>query len=191
MAKIKRICSVENCGKPHYGRGFCCAHWERWKRYGNPLEGRVTHGEAKRYFEKFVLPYEGDDCHTWPYCRDRNGYAILKDGFVHRLVCEAANGPPPTPEHHAAHSCGNGSEGCVTKGHVFWKTRSENEADKLVHGTSNRGRRHGMAKLTEDDVRAIRALHGELPQTAIARRFKTSPGNVSKIHCKTIWTWLD
>lgn len=33
----QRICSVEGCGKPHKGRGFCGKHLLRFRKYGDPL----------------------------------------------------------------------------------------------------------------------------------------------------------
>ncbi len=35
--KITRICSVENCEKKELGRGWCSAHYARWRTYGDPL----------------------------------------------------------------------------------------------------------------------------------------------------------
>lgn len=32
-----RTCSLEGCGKPHYGRGWCMGHWSNWRRTGNPV----------------------------------------------------------------------------------------------------------------------------------------------------------
>ena len=32
-----RICSIENCGKPHSKRGYCNTHLMRFRRYGDPL----------------------------------------------------------------------------------------------------------------------------------------------------------
>lgn len=29
-----RLCSIDDCGKPFLARGWCSAHWTRWKRYG-------------------------------------------------------------------------------------------------------------------------------------------------------------
>lgn len=39
-----RICSIEFCDKPHSKRGYCNAHFLRWKRNGDPLAGRRTPG---------------------------------------------------------------------------------------------------------------------------------------------------
>ena len=31
-----RICSVHGCGKQVRARSFCCGHWSRWRKYGDP-----------------------------------------------------------------------------------------------------------------------------------------------------------
>ena len=33
----KRVCEIPGCNKPHYGRGYCHKHYQRWKRHGDPL----------------------------------------------------------------------------------------------------------------------------------------------------------
>ena len=192
MAK-KRLCSVDGCGKPYWGRGYCSAHYQRWRNHGDPLAGRTPEGEAQRFFETVVLAYDGDECLKWPY-NTVKGYGVLhQDGrgvLVSRLSCEAANGPPPTPEHHAAHLCGKGHEGCVTKRHLSWKTRAENEEDKIIHGTRVRGEKHAWAKITEADAREIIALKGKMLQRDIAEKFNISRPAVGMIHRGKNWAWL-
>lgn len=74
---------------------------------------------------------------------------------VHRLVCAAFHGPPPTSQHAAAHGDGNGQNNAA--GNLRWATPTQNEHDKRAHGSVACGERQGSAKLTEADVRAIRA----------------------------------
>lgn len=31
----ERICSIEGCGRKHYGRGWCERHWRRWRTTGS------------------------------------------------------------------------------------------------------------------------------------------------------------
>lgn len=37
----KGTCSVDGCQKPHDSRGWCCAHYGRWKRHGDPMAGGI------------------------------------------------------------------------------------------------------------------------------------------------------
>ena len=98
----------------------------------------------------------------------RNGRSFNRR--VNRVVCEAFHGPAPSKRHHAAH--GNGDSIDNRAGNLSWKLPVDNEADKRRHGTARigdhhwsksmperraRGERHGLAKLTPDAVRAIRA----------------------------------
>jgi len=29
-------CKVKDCDRPHYGRGYCSKHYQRWRKHGNP-----------------------------------------------------------------------------------------------------------------------------------------------------------
>jgi hypothetical protein len=35
-------CAVSGCERPLYRRGYCCPHYERLRRYGDPLAGKKT-----------------------------------------------------------------------------------------------------------------------------------------------------
>ncbi len=123
------------------------------------------------------------------------GYArviLHQDGMarqvdVHILVAEAFLGPRPTPDHQAAHEDGQPWNCCLSN--ILWKTRSENDADKDRHGTRPRGESHRMSKLSDDDVREIRATVGPRGiYAALARKFSVSPSTISKIKLGRKWT---
>lgn len=191
---VKSLCSVAYCGKVSTKRGCCEMHYRRLLRHGDPTAGRSPNGEQMRYLEKVVLTYEGDECLPWPFSRDQNGVGLVNSGAgsrrVPRIVCEAHYGPPPSPGHEAAHSCGNGHLACVNKRHLSWKTHAGNMADMIAHGTSPKGERHGMAKLSEADVMVIRSLKGRRLQREIAAQFGVRPSMISMIHSGKSWGWL-
>jgi len=144
---------------------------------------------------QYMMDHMWDDCPKWPFARNPMwGRAVMRlDGrtrYVHQVVCELANGPRPTPEHEAAHECGLGNEGCFGARCVSWKTREENEKDKIAHGTSNRGSRHGLSKLTETEALAILKAKGTATQEDIAARYNITRQAVSDIHRKRRWAWL-
>ena len=153
---------------------------------------RTRPGDPKRFYYQVVIAYDGDECLDWPFGRDAWGYGKLHLGGrscgVHRLVCERAHGPKPTPKHEAAHSCGRSS--CCNRNHVSWKTPAENCADKLLHGTVNRGERNGAVKLTAEQAREIMSLKGKLAQRKIARRYRIGQTTVRDIHDEKTWVWL-
>jgi hypothetical protein len=158
MAKGK-ICVIDGCCKPEKARGWCNAHWYRWYRHGDPIAGRSAWGEPERWLREVAFCYEGDECLIWPFGRITAGYGNLyfggEWGYAHRRVCEEVNGPATTPKHEAAHSCGKGHEGCVTKKHLRWATHAENMADMLEHGTSNLGKKFRRAKPVEISLEMV------------------------------------
>lgn len=100
-------------------------------------------GEPERYLNETVMSFsEREECLSWPFARNANGYGKIRLGSrmltVSRLVCERAYGDPPTPDHEAAHSCGKGHEGCVNPFHLRWATAKENAADRIVHAAAKR-----------------------------------------------------
>jgi hypothetical protein len=114
--------------------------------------------------------------------------------YVHRLVLKTFVGPCPHGMQ-ACHSNGDPVDARLTN--LRWDTQTNNERDKIGHGTYfNRPRRRlGEAgpnvKLTNEKVDEIHSMHADgVPQRVIARRIGTSPSNVWRIlHGKT-WMHL-
>ncbi len=189
-----KICEIIGCGKPLVARGLCNSHWIRWRKYGDPLAGGPKWGEASEYYLSTVLVYEGDECLIWPHARNKGGYGTVNfDGkkfLVSRKLCEDANGPAPSHFHEAAHSCGKGQDGCVTKRHLSWKTHADNMKDMVNHGRSPKGEKQGRVKLTEADVIEIRLLLKSVRPKEIAKLKCVSTATITSIGRSENWGWL-
>ncbi|KRA63113.1 hypothetical protein ASD85_06595 [Rhizobium sp. Root651] len=155
---------------------------------------------ARRYPKRgqpwqYMLDHMHDGCPKWPFARNSRGYGHIQcDGKVkdlHRVVCEIVHGPAPTPDHDAAHKCGLGHEGCFGADCIVWKTKTDNQADRVEHGTHDRGDRMWASKLTEDSVRQIRNMQGKKTQREIAEEFGISRPHVSMIQSHHAWSWLE
>lgn len=199
MATKFKACSVDGCkGNAHYSakgsKGVCGLHYKRLWRHGDPLGGSTGWAECLSFYRDVLLSYEGNDCRFWPYGKTKGGYGIIslrgKRGTVSRFLCEDIYGPPPTPEHEAAHSCGKGHLGCATKRHLSWKTPAENQADRIAHGTDGRGERHSQAKLTEEKVIEIRSRSHNETHASIAEDYGVSRRTISEICARRTWSWL-
>lgn len=114
--------------------------------------------------------------------------SAIRHVAVHRLVLEAFVSP-----------CPEGSEACHGPGgkldarleNLSWGTRAKNVGpDRLRDGQDNRGERHGMAKLTQEQVLDIRrrAAAGETQQS-IADRHGISFQNVSLVALGKTWSY--
>lgn len=188
-------CAIDKCGKPTFARGYCKAHYTKWSRYGDPLKKTMAgRGEAMIWLTE-RMSHEDQDCLLWPFkSRYRNGYgAIWSDGRLtgaHRLMCRLTQGEPPTPKSQASHACGQRL--CVNPQHIRWAGPSDNAADKLRHGTDNRGERNVRAKLTGSQVVAVRrrVASGENHQT-IADDFKVNRSTVSMIGRGDTWKHIN
>lgn len=193
-------CRMDGCGsEANSGRDWLCgSHYKRKWRYGDPLAGprgrRAKDGEPALWLYSHAA-HTGEECLQWPFAHRGNGYGILtafsgKVVSAHREMCEAAHGKPPSLEHIAAHSCGNGHKGCVNPRHLRWATQLENAADRIVHGTEARGERNAHAKLTEEGVKEIRALWPAVSQNELARRFSVTQCTVWRALHRKSWAWL-
>jgi len=183
-------CSVDECGRLVHAKGLCKRHYVRMHRHGNLNFERVPNGTYSAWFDAHVN-YASDECLTWPFRRDADGYARVGSAGVHRIMCERAHGPPPTSKHECAHNCGRGNEGCVNPRHLRWATCKENHADKIIHGTINRGECNGAAKLTAQAVMIVRGrLSGGETHTSIANEFGVSREAISAIKRGEVWGWL-
>lgn len=139
-----------------------------------------------RAFLTAATAYEGDDCLIWPYWRDKKtGAACVKyegrDRTAANVVCELVYGPPPTPKHQAAHSCGRGHLGCVNGRHLRWATNKENSEDRRAHGTMIYGESNPACKFTEAEIERVREMAGSMPKRTIARSLGISEAHVHSI----------
>lgn len=51
-----RICSIKQCAKPLYARGWCRLHYDRWRAHGDPLATAWGIAGAKRWRD--LVPQE-------------------------------------------------------------------------------------------------------------------------------------
>ena len=114
--------------------------------------------------------------------RDKETYNVR----VHVLLCEAFHGPRPTLLHDAAHN--NGTQLDNRSDNVRWATKSDNQIDRICHGTDIRGSAVYGAKLTERDVARIkRRLAQGARQIDLARAYDVSASTIHLISNGTTW----
>ena len=98
------------------------------------------------------------------------------------VVCAAYHGERP-PGHEVRHLNGRRDDDRAVN--LAWATHRENCADKVLHGTAQRGERNPIARLTEAQVRAIRA--SQEPAGRLALVFGVKPGTVRAVRARRRW----
>jgi hypothetical protein len=201
------ICVIGDCGGRVVARGWCNKHYRRWKKYGDPLTVKRIMGDDELRFESRVDRSGGPGaCHPWTGQPNPDGYGFMQFGgktrSVHTVAWELANGPVP-PGLEVDHECHNRAvlagtclrglcmhRLCCNERHLAAKTHLENVR---APGPRNRpdlkGKRPAWAKLTENQVREIRALLSEgVTHGKIAERYGVSRSAISMMASGRTWT---
>ncbi|WP_367582384.1 HNH endonuclease signature motif containing protein [Tsukamurella tyrosinosolvens] len=194
-------CSFVPCANDKKSKGLCRTHYAQQRRgealrqikpnlKGVPLEQRL------RYYAPEGAP---DEC--WEYkggCQtNRGGYGKISIGGqgktrgAHIVAWELANGMPMPEGLQIRHSCHNPP--CTNPAHLSVGTAQDNADDKQAAGRYYRGEQHGRAKITEDDVRAIRRRYaaGGVFQRELAADYGIDQTVVSDIVRRKIWQHVE
>lgn len=123
-------------------------------------------------------------CLLWPGKWNRWGYGVHNDKRVHRIAFEQEFGPIPGGLH-VCHKCD--TPACANPAHLFLGTPAVNMADMRSKGRGAKRIKHGMAKLSDDQVSAILAAKGSGTQKEIGASFGVTQSTVSLIHARKIW----
>lgn len=154
------------------------------------MSHKAPNGACLFWLRDHAFCWERDECLIYPFSPGSHGYGTLTiDGhqiLAHRYICTIFHSDAPSLFHQTAHLCG--IKLCVNKHHLRWATRSENESDKITHGTHNRGEHHGGAKLTMENVKNIRIAAGY--HKDIAKRYDISRQTVGDIKNRRRWQWI-
>lgn len=138
------------------------------------------------------VSHDDDACLIWPYFRDAEGYGRfgyngIRNLKAHRWMCEAAHGAPQTPEHYAAHDCGNGHLGCVNPKHLAWKSHDENTEDFIRDGRARYGKGRSHRKLSHAQVKIILDPPADKTLLQISQEFGISYRHAKKIRQGISW----
>jgi hypothetical protein len=105
--------------------------------------------------------------------------------FLHSVVLEAFVGPRPEGLV-GRHLDGDPSNNKLSN--LRWGTAEENYDDRRSHGTENDGMRNGRAKLTDDQVRAIRSSNERYAD--LATQHGVAVITISRVRRRVNWRHL-
>lgn len=159
---------------------------EIWKPvHGWPLYEASSLGRVRRVGNRSSLsPFP---CRRYPTVHFCVG-GVRRTMGVHQAVALAFIGPCPAGKEvgHKDHNPSNNRPG-----NLEYLTRLENVRQTIDAGRSNRGERHGHAKLTRRAVLEIRRLReAGVRLQDIGMAFGVSFQTVSRVARRDLWGWL-
>ena len=132
-------------------------------------------------------------CLEWQGSTTWKGYGHIGRGApdkglisTHRAMWEIVFGPIPEGLC-VLHTCDNPP--CCEPTHLWLGTHIDNLADRVAKGRSAQGERNGNAKLTREQVEAIRA--DTRPGILLATEYEVSQSTVSGVRCGGQWKGLE
>ncbi|UAJ78343.1 HNH endonuclease [Leifsonia sp. ZF2019] len=164
----------------------------RKHEFARRLDLRNAPEPLKDRFWSKVNIGDPDECWEWTAHRKVTGYGqfTLRKGvfLTASRVSLALSGVVLEPGVVACHKCDNPP--CVNPSHLFAGTQRANTFDCVEKGRGNRshGVAHRSAKLTPDDVRAIRSEPiGFGTRTLLAQRYGVSLSSIKKVLAYSTW----
>jgi hypothetical protein len=143
------------------------------------------------------IPVPETGCWLWLGAEKGNGYGNVRNGqrnmTAHRASYIRAVGPVPEGAD-VCHKCD--TRLCINPDHLFIGSRADNMQDAKQKGRVSRGLKHsltvrgekaGRAKLTREQVQAIRRAASTLPIAEIAALTGVTADNVRRIVRRETW----
>lgn len=176
-----RLCEYGGCGRKHFARTYCLAHYRQLTKHGEV--GPLRRDPLVRFWS-FVA--KGEKCWEWTGHKCRFGYGLFYGHTrAHRASWELHNGKIP-PGMFVCHRCDNPS--CVNPEHLFLGTRADNNRDRARKGRSATGERHGLSKLLSGEVAEIRAKRAKgMSMRKIAGQYGICAASVFKVVHGATW----
>lgn len=175
------------CERPSMGRSLCSMHYYRAYRDGT-LNEHPKH-TADSLFEERID--KTSDCWIWLGYKNAKGYGELILGnhekkSAHRFAYEKYKGAVPSGMV-VMHSCDNPA--CVNPSHLSIGTQADNMLDCLSKGRTTKGTKNARAKLTDQQIPAIRS--DPRPQHIIAKEYGVNQNTISCIKRRVRWKHIN
>jgi hypothetical protein len=148
-------------------------------------------------FMSYVLPPDENGCEMWTGARHHvGGYGVFWarglniQAHRYRYIEQVFGDFSPPSDVFIRHSCHN--PGCVALAHLTHGSPADNSRDMVEANRQARGIRHGLAKLTADEVIEARRLYaaGGVTHKALAEKYGIGLSTMSWVLQRRTWRHL-
>lgn len=192
-----------NCIRAAVAKGLCLMHYKRDRKHGTTEQRAPERASLRERFEGKYLVDAATGCWNWTGAKKSQGYGAINEGgtgralSAHRVSYALNVGPIPEGQW-VLHSCDNPS--CVNPHHLFIGDALANVRDmdkkgrrvsvprrgpRADKGQMRRGEGHPQAKLSKEQVSAIRS--STKSGAEIARQLGIAKTTVSSIRLGRTW----
>ena len=112
-----------------------------------------------------------------------------KTRLAHRIAMMIHTGEDIADGVHVLHKCDNAK--CINHEHLELGDHEKNMQDRQARGRTAGGTRHGMARLSEDNVRYIRQNPENKSGSDLATQFKVTTAHISGIMKRKTWRGIE
>lgn len=143
-------------------------------------------GTLQERFDKYIGLKQQNGCILWNGFLDNKGYACLGNIKAYRLSYELFRGAF-NKSLFVCHKCDNPQ--CINPNHLFLGTHQENMDDMKIKGRGHLGEKHGMAKLTNEEVLEMRKMFecGNISMRKLGRLFGVAYATARNIIKRKYW----
>ena len=152
---------------------------------------KISESQKANLWAKVSIQEPGE-CWMWQAYVNRDGYGVCMTGsrtdgtrkpqLAHRAIYFVTHGQVPTI---VRHTCDQPA--CCNPAHLLEGTHFENMQDKLARGRQPRGEGHCRAKLTDEQVRAMRAQRPHRTLAELSKMYGVSVPAISDIVQNKAW----
>jgi len=127
-------CAVDGCVSKHKARGWCEAHYQRWRRYGSPTGSAVRTDPLKRFWDKVnkdgpVHPRLSTQCWMWTgSCSGSYGVILVRGKYIRAHRFSYSQVASLSEDEEIDHICHNVL--CVNPDHLRPCTRKQNAENR-------------------------------------------------------------
>lgn len=135
----QKICTFDGCGRVHNSHGYCLTHSRQYRNGLDLMQIKRKAPIGAAELDAFIVANTkimANGCHEWAAAKNDQGYAMVGNRRLHRLIYEREHGALD-PGQQVDHQCRNRS--CINMSHLKSVTNKLNQENRGMNRNNNTG----------------------------------------------------